>query len=88
MRFTGDKRGADPMSYDNSGHHYSDCTGPGGCDCDERRYGYRGGGSGGGGNTGCLWLIAVVILSIIGVWNELIALILLFIVAAVLLLSR
>lgn len=38
-----DKRGADPMSYDNSGHHYSDCTGPGGCDCDERRYGYRGG---------------------------------------------
>ena len=35
------------MSYDNSGHHYSDCTGPGGCDCDERRYGYRGGGSGG-----------------------------------------
>lgn len=54
------------MSYDNSGHHYSDCTGPGGCDCDERRYGYRGG----------------------GVWNELIALILLFIVAAVLLLSR
>lgn len=44
--------------------------------------------SGGGGNTGCLWLIAVVILSIIGVWNELIALILLFIVAAVLLLSR
>ena len=88
MRFTGDKRGADPMSYDNSGHHYSDCTGPCGCDCDERRYGYRGGGSGGGGNTGCLWLIAVVILSIIGVWNELIALILLFIVAAVLLLSR
>lgn len=87
MRFTGDKRGADPMSYDNSGHHYSDCTGPGGCDCDERRYGYHGGG-GGGGNTGCLWLIAVVILSIIGVWNELIALILLFIVAAVLLLSR
>jgi len=87
MRFTDDKRGADPMSYDNSGHHYSDCTGPGGCDCDERRYGYRGGGSG-GGNTGCLWLIAVVILSIIGVWNELIALILLFIVAAVLLLSR
>lgn len=87
MRFTDDKRGADPMSYDNSGHHYSDCTGPGGCDCDERRYGYRGGG-GGGGNTGCLWLIAVVILSIIGVWNELIALILLFIVAAVLLLSR
>lgn len=44
MRFTDDKRGADPMSYDNSGHHYSDCTGPGGCDCDERRYGYRGGG--------------------------------------------
>ena len=88
MRFTGDKRGADPMSYDNSGHHYSDCTGPGGCDCDERRYGYRGGGSGGGGNTGCLWLIAVVVLSIIGAWNELIALILLFIVAAVLLLSR
>lgn len=81
-------KGADPMSYDNSGHHYSDCTGPSGCDCDERRYGYRGGGSGGGGNTGCLWLIAVVILSIIGVWNELIALILLFIVAAVLLLSR
>lgn len=80
-------KGADPMSYDNSGHHYSDCTGPGGCDCDERRYGYRGGG-GGGGNTGCLWLIAVVILSIIGVWNELIALILLFIVAGVILLSR
>ena len=87
MRFTDDKRGADPMSYDNSGNHYSDCTGPGGCDCDERRYGYRGGG-GGGGNTGCLWLIAVVILSIIGVWNELIALILLFIVAGVILLSR
>ena len=40
------------MSYDNSGNHYSDCTGPGGCDCDERRYGYRGGGSGGPG--GCL----------------------------------
>lgn len=40
-------KGADPMSYDNSGHHYSDCTGPGGCDCDERRYGYRGGGGGG-----------------------------------------
>lgn len=41
MRFTGDNRGADPVSNDDSGHHYSDCTGPGGCDCDERRYGYR-----------------------------------------------
>ena len=36
------------MSYDNSGYHYPDCTGPGGCNCDERRYGYRGGGGGGG----------------------------------------
>ena len=80
---------ANSMSgYDGGGDHFNDCSGIGGCDCDERRYGYRGGGSGGGGNTGCLWLIAVVILSIIGVWNELIALILLFIVAAVLLLSR
>ena len=44
-------KGADPMSYDNSGHHYSDCTGPGGCHCDERRYGYRGGGGGGAGRA-------------------------------------
>ena len=45
------------MSYDNSGHHYSDCTGPGGCDCDERRYGYRGGGSGGGCLTALIGFI-------------------------------
>ena len=75
------------MSYDNSGHHYSDCTGPGGCDCDERRYGYRGGGGGGGGN-GCLLLAAIVVISIVGAINEFIGIILALIFLVVALTCR
>lgn len=77
------------MSYDNSGHHYSDCTGPGGCDCDERRYGYRGGGSGGGGNgNGCLLLAAIVVISVVGAINEFIGIILALILLVVALTCR
>ena len=79
-------KGADPMSYDNSGHHYSDCTGPGGCNCDERRYGYRGGG--GGGGNGCLLLAAIVVISIVGAINEFIGIILALILLVVALTCR
>ncbi len=42
---------ANSMSgYDGGGDHFNDCSGIGGCDCDERRYGPRG--SGGGSNKG------------------------------------
>lgn len=42
---------ANSMSgYDGGGDHFNDCSGIGGCDCDEHRYGPRG--SGGGSNKG------------------------------------
>ena len=38
--------GGNPFPHD--GEHGADCTGYGSCDCDEKNYGYRGGGSSGG----------------------------------------
>lgn len=74
--------------YDGGGDHFNDCSGIGGCDCDERRYGPRGSGGGGGSNKSIAFLIAVIVCSFIGAWNELIGGILMIIVAVILLTTR
>lgn len=50
--------------------------------------GNRGGSSGGGGNGTIIFLIAVVVCSIIGIFNELFAALILIIVGFVLFMSR
>ena len=47
------------------------CTGYG-CNCDEKNYGYRGGGHHGGNGATIAFLILVVVASAVGVWNEVI----------------
>ncbi len=49
---------------------------------------YHGGSSGGGGNGGAKFLIAVIICIIIGLFNELLAALILIIVGFILFLSR
>lgn len=45
-----------PFPHDGEGH--GECTGLG-CDCDEKRYGYRGGGNKGGSGGG-IWIAIIV----------------------------
>ena len=63
--------GGNPFPHD--GEHGADCTGYGSCDCDEKNYGYRGGGSSGGSsgdNSGCLIVVALIVASIVfNKWN-------------------
>ena len=54
--------GGNPFPHD--GEHGADCTGYGSCDCDEKNYGYRGGGSS-GGYSGCLIVVALIVASIV-----------------------
>ena len=51
-----------PFPHDEEGKH--PCTGYG-CDCDEKNYGYRGGGSSGGG-SGCGIYAAIIAACVIG----------------------
>ena len=68
-------------NFPHDGEHGRSCTGYG-CNCDEKNYGYHSGGrSGGGGNGGAWAFIAVILIgSIIGAMNELIAAILIVVV--------
>lgn len=47
------------------------CSGYG-CDCDEKKYGYRGRGNNGGNGVTVAFLILFVVACVIGVWNEII----------------
>ena len=58
--------GGNPFPHD--GEHGADCTGYGSCDCDEKNYGYRGGGLSGGSSgdtSGCLIVAALIVASIV-----------------------
>lgn len=70
----------------------ADCTGYGSCDCDEKNYGYRGGGSSGGSsgdNSGCLILVALIVASIVAYSiSEILGTILLIVLVIVILCTR
>lgn len=76
-----------PFPHD--GENGINCTGYGCCDCDEKNYGYHGGGSSGGGSSGggsdggagCLIMIFFVIALVIGTAiSEILGVILLLII--------
>ena len=78
--------GGNPFPHD--GEHGRNCSGYG-CDCDEKNYGYHGGGSSGGGSgAGVIFLIAVAIASAVGVFNQLLGVIILVVVGFILLVNR
>ena len=78
--------GGNPFPHD--GEHGRSCSGYG-CDCDEKNYGYHGGGSSGGGSgAGIIFLIAVAIASAVGVFNQLLGVIILVVVGFILLINR
>lgn len=81
--------GNNPFPHDGEGKAGHSCTGYG-CDCDEQSYGhYSGGGSSGGGADGtAIFLIAIVVCSIIGAFNQLLAALIIIIVGFVLFVSR
>ena len=75
--------GSNPFPHD--GEHGRSCTGYG-CECDEKNYGhYSGGASLGGGHSTAIFWIMVVVCSIIGAFNELLAVLIAIIVGFILL---
>ena len=76
-----------PFPHDGEGKPGHSCTGYG-CDCDEKNYGhYSGGSSSGGSGATAIFLIAVVVCSIIGVFNQLLAALIIIIVGFILLIN-
>lgn len=63
------------------------CTGYG-CNCDEKNYGYRGGGHRRSGGATIIWLIIIVVASAIGAWCQLIGVLILIIGAILILANR
>ena len=81
--------GGNPFPHD--GEHGADCTGYGSCDCDEKNYGYRGGGSSGGSSgdgAGCLLWTAIIVAFIIGAINEILGAIILIVLVIGILCTR
>ena len=77
--------GGNPFPHD--GEHGRSCSGYG-CDCDEKNYGHHGGSSSGGSGAGVIFLIAVAIASAVGVFNQLLGVIILVVVGFILLVNR
>ena len=81
--------GGNPFPHD--GEHGADCTGYGSCDCDEKNYGYRGGGASGGSSgdgAGCLLWTAIIVAFIIGAINEILGAIILIVLVIGILCTR
>ena len=76
-------------NFPHDGEHGRTCTSYG-CDCDEKNYGTRGSGYGGGGssNSGCGFLIWIIVGSAVGAYNELLGVIVLIVGAFILLMCR
>ena len=68
-------------TFPHDGEHGRSCTGYG-CDCDEKNYGYHGGGSSGGG-LGPIYVIVFLIALGIGAVNELLGALLIIVITVI-----